>query len=112
MNSTRSTPTVMDVPHAEAIDAQTVFAQIGQPTMLRVGAVDLMFSADYVQFDMTMGRAKRRVVIVLAGDDTYSVEVGRTVKPAYAWRSIAVHHGIYGDRLSDVVDSMFAESFA
>lgn len=52
------------------------------------------------------------MVVKLAGDDTYSVELGQLRKPRggmLEYRVIKQLHGIYGDQLGKIVYDLFQE---
>lgn len=90
------------------IDALTAFQQINwgdEWRMTRLGARDRCYSETdgYIQFDVKLTR-KLRVIVKLAGDDTYSVEIGRIRKLEYV--VIEQAHGVYCDELGRTVEDL------
>lgn len=90
------------------IDALTAFRQINwgdSYRMARLGARDRCYSEvdGYIQFDVKLTR-KLRVIVKLAGDDTYSVEIGRIRKMDYV--VIEQAHGVHCDQLGRVVEDL------
>lgn len=96
------------------IDARIAYKHLNHGDswrMARLGARDLMRDerAGYLQFDVRITR-KLRVVVKLAMDDTYSVELGRMRRP----RGVALAEyevleqlrGIHADQLGETVERM------
>jgi hypothetical protein len=110
--SPRYTAVIHDEPKVD-IDAQAAFEQIGDRWVFaRMGARDLAYSSDYVQFDVTCDRTKRRVIITVTPDDTYSIEIGQVVRRTFEWRSIEVARGVYCDELGRTVEEMYQRAFS
>jgi hypothetical protein len=95
----------------QAIDAQAVFAQAGQWTLIRVGAVNHLYSATHAQLDVRSGGAKRRIVITLAGDDTYSLEIGKVQRKTFAWLSLNIERGIHAADLGAAIERAYTAGF-
>lgn len=92
------------------MDVNTTWRQIGQHALMYVGARNLAYSKDYVQFDTTGKRL--RILVKLDASDTYTVEVGRVRKigglPQYrALRSACL---VYAEDLATVVRAAFEEA--
>lgn len=75
--------------------------------MARLGARDLMRDeqAGYIQFDVRITK-KLRVVVKLAGDDTYSVEIGRMRMRTLEYQVLEQERGIYADQLGATVERL------
>lgn len=96
------------------IAPMTVIDQIGITTRMRIGYIpsSLMYSKDYIKFQVSLDRKPRRWVIVkLDASDTYSIEFGRLVKKFY-WTIDAQFEGIYGDALGAVIERVFEEVYS
>jgi hypothetical protein len=94
------------------IDARTALAHIrvgDSYRMVRLAARDIFHdeTAGYVQFDIRITKP-RRVVVKLAGDDTYSVEIGRIKRSRGDIEYVVLEqqHGIYCDHLGETVERM------
>lgn len=116
----RYTSVIQDEP-SSVIDAAQVWQALGVWTPARMGVTNRMYSTaegnSYVQFDVHGdGGAKRRFLITVAPDDTYSVEVGRTITrrgPRWMeWVSIDVARGVYADVLAEVVERMYVKAYS
>ena len=84
-------------------DARTLLTQIGPRVLASVGAHDIVNLGDGVQFAIG-GRAKRKLVIKLAADDTYTLERVRLLgAPSFEVESEEVSEDIYAENLAEVV---------
>lgn len=111
-----TTSLVNDTP--TTIDASVAFAQLNYGDswrLIRLGARNRAYSEDrgYIQFDVMLGR-KYRVIVKLAPSDTYSVEIGRLVKPHGSsireYRVLSQVHDVYCDVLGETVERMCLEA--
>jgi hypothetical protein len=93
------------------LDAQAVFAQAGHWTLIRVGATNHLYSDTHVQFDIRTDHAKRRIIITLASDDTYSIEVGKIQRKTYAWISRYIERGIHAADLGAAIERAYVAGF-
>jgi hypothetical protein len=111
----RYSAVIQDEPTVQFDDTNVVWNLIATGRKMRIGLRDYMYSnaetgTQYVQFDTGMGRAKRRFIVTVAPDDTFSVEVGRLKGRMCEWVSIEVARGTYFDSLGEVVERMFERS--
>lgn len=84
-------------------DAQTLLVQIGRGVLMSVGAHDIVDLGDGIQFALG-GRGKRKLVIKLAADDTYTLERVRLLgAPSFGAESEATAEDIYAENLAEVV---------
>lgn len=92
------------------MDHLTTYQQIGTWTLLELGAKNRLYSTDYIQFDTAAKR--RRVIVKLDADDTYTVEIGRVVKVNYlpTYQVISQLSGVYCDQLAEIVRNGVLES--
>lgn len=92
------------------MDVNTTWSQIGQWTLAHVGARNLAYSKEYVQFD-TSGK-RRRILVKLTAADLYTVEVGRLVKidGLKEYRALRSVEMIDADQLRVAVRAAFEES--
>lgn len=103
---TTTTSLANDAP--TSIDARAAFAQINLGDswrLTRLGARNQVCDerAGYIQFDVTLDR-RYRVIVKLAADDTYAVEIGRNSVRTY--QVLAQTRGIYCDELGEFVERM------
>lgn len=95
---------------ATQMDANTAFDHIRFGDvwrLVRLGARNRAYSHDsgYIQFDTSgLGRTLR-VIVKLAADDTYSVEVGRITRRV-EYVVLAQEHGHYADSMGAAIERM------
>jgi len=81
--------------------------------LIRLGCVNRAYSEDsgYIQFDTSGLGRKLRVIVKLAADDTYSVEVGRIKrsKGELSYVVLAQEHGHYADSMGAAIERMVLE---
>ena len=83
--------------------ARALLDQIGPRVLMSVGAHGIIDLGDGVQFSVG-GRAKRKLVIKLAANDTYTLERVRILgAPTYGAVSEATAEDIYAENLAEVV---------
>jgi hypothetical protein len=98
---------------ATQMDVNTAFDHIrwgDALRMIRLGARNRAYSHDsgYIQFDTSgLGRTLR-VIVKLAADDTYSVEVGRITRRV-EYVVLAQEHGHCADSMGAVIERMVLE---
>lgn len=110
----QSTESIVRGPRGREIDVMQTLHQVGLQTRWRIGYVvsSLMYDRDYIKFQVSCGGRRRMWVIVkLAADDTYSIEVGRLQKKFY-WRIEHQLHDVYGDQLSGIIEQLFVEVYS
>lgn len=95
------------------IDSQVAYQQItatDQWRLIRLAARDLFYdeTAGYVQLDVKPGTRKLRVVVKLASDDTYAVEIGRikTVDHLPEYQVLEQVRGINAAEMGQTVEDM------
>lgn len=110
MTTSTSTPSILNLAQRD-MDPRTTLAQINHLTLMTVAARRPRQVSTRGAVQVRIGtRPGTYLVIVLAADDTYSLELGRQVLGGPrdgAWTSLQVKHGIYCDQLSEVVLSLF-----
>jgi hypothetical protein len=81
--------------------------------LVRLGCVNRAYSEEsgYIQFDTSGLGRKLRVIVKLAADDTYSVEVGRIKrrKGDLTYTVLAQEHGHYTDSMGPAVERLVLE---
>lgn len=85
--------------------AATILSQINatdRAAMMSWGAHTMVSSSSSLRF-LTRNLGGKVIVVTLAGDDTYTVEVGKIIK--HEWRSIKKVDGIFHDGLVGVIDA-------
>lgn len=84
-------------------DARVLLKQIGSGVMMSVGAHQVVDLGDGIQFAIG-GSAKRKLVIKLAANDTYTIERVRLLRaPSFGVVSEALAEDIYAENLAEVV---------
>lgn len=86
--------------------AQAILDQIGVMSLLRIGAKEIVNLGHGIMFRSGSKRG-HKVIIVLAANDTYTVELVRVRK--FDAESVEVHEGVYCDQLTTVVETMLGE---
>lgn len=84
--------------------AQTLFSQIGPRTFAMLGAHGIVATEAGLQFSIKGCKAGNKLVITLAADDTYTVELWK-VRGADFHR-IAGHSGVYVDSLHLTIETL------
>jgi hypothetical protein len=94
------------------IDSQVAYRQImatDRWRLARLAARDLFYdeTAGYIQFDVKITK-NRRVIVKLAANDTYSVEIGRvkTVDYLPTYLVLAQEHDVHCEDLGATVERM------
>lgn len=101
MNKTIDTTIHTDGIVTRDADARTILSQIGNMTLMSLGARDIVDLGCGIRF--TVGRGKsRKVVVKLAANDTYSVEFVR-IKQNFTAVSEFFAEDIYCDQLAEVL---------
>jgi hypothetical protein len=84
--------------------------------MARLSARDLVYDdgRGALWFRVGPSRPHRVILVVLRGDDTYAVEVGRLVRVRYlpVWVSeaaVGVDQGLYADQLGEQLDTLIEQ---
>ena len=96
-------------------DARVTLAQIGRMTLARVGAREYLRDDrdGILTFRVGMGPTLRKVIVRLAADDTYRVEVGRMPRrgaAAFTWIVEGVAEGVYAEQLAETVEALYNEA--
>lgn len=92
--------------------ASTIKAQIGIPSLMRVGASDFMCTSEqrgglvFKAWIAPKGQSRARVMqvqVILTGADLYDVTVGYLQARTYAWVEHYSIEGVYADQLAEVI---------
>lgn len=86
-------------------DARTICEQIGVGGLMAVGARDIVDLGDGIHFFVGRGRS-RKIVVKLAANDTYAVELVRFNRADFTFTSEAFVELVYADLLQDVIVRM------
>jgi hypothetical protein len=89
-------------------DHRVTLRQIGSTTLASVGARDYVHDDGngMVMFRVGGSRSVRKVIVTLAGDDTYIVEVGHLPTHgahAFEWVTDRTDNGVYAEQLAATV---------
>lgn len=100
------TPSIVRDAPSTAMDPATTFAHIGRMVLMCCGARERAHSTrgGYVQFKI--GNGRRKCIVMLAADDTYSVEVGHVSRARSTWGEWIVdaqERGVYVEDLPAAV---------
>jgi hypothetical protein len=97
-------------------DPRLTLANIGRWRLARLSARDLVHDdrRGALWFRVGPSRPHRVVLVVLRGDDTYAVEVGRLVRVRYlpVWVSeaaVGVDQGLYAGQLGEQLDALIEQ---
>jgi len=101
MTSTQGTIIHTDGIATRDADARTILRQIGNMTLLSLGAREIMDLGCGVRFNVGRGKS-RKVIVKLAVNDTYSVEFVR-IKRDFTAVSEFFAENIYCDQLAEVL---------
>src|SRR5262245_14164778 len=82
--------------------AQELLGQIGRWTLAEIGARDIIDLGDGVHFFFGRGRS-RKLVVKLAANDTYAVEIVRFNRADFTFSSERFFEGVYGDQLGELI---------
>lgn len=87
--------------------ASELLDQIGRWTLVEINARDIIDLGDGIHCFVGKGRS-RKLVVKLAANDTYAVELVRFNRADFTFTSERFLEGIYGDQLREVVERMVA----
>ena len=82
-------------------DARTILAQIGTLTLMSLGAREIVNLGCGIRFNVGRGKS-RKMIVKLAANDTYAVEVVRLRRD---FTAVSEFHtdGIYCDQLAEIL---------
>ena len=86
-------------------DARTILRQIGDTTLQGLGARQMVDRGDGLHFTVgrSVGRTLRKVVILLAADDTYTVEAMKFDRRTFESTTTYEIDDVYAESLALVV---------
>lgn len=87
--------------------ATEILDQIGRWTLAEINARDIIDLGVGIHCFVGKGRS-RKLVVKLAANDTYAVELVRFNRADFTFTSERFLEGIYGDQLGEVVGRMVA----
>lgn len=87
--------------------AKELLDQIGGAMLFEINARDIIDLGDGIHCFVGKGRS-RKLVVKLAANDTYAVELVRFHRADFTFTSERFLEGVYGDQLGEVIGRMVA----
>lgn len=108
-----TTTTILRDPAGRPLDLAALLASANRWTWMRLGVHangrDWLCGPDYARHHLP-GRYRAGLVVRLAADDTYSLEIGRTTR-ALDWKVLAQMRGVHIGQLAAALDALYLAAF-
>lgn len=86
--------------------AETIKAQIGNAAIAMLGATLFVGDQSSLMFKVQGCRRGNKIRVVLAADDTYTVELWKIGRAVTSWKKIEEREMVYADALRSTIASL------